>query len=80
VLDTQHADAITVLPLICGSGKSTAISHLIRRVLEDAEHDGMMIVTDRKDRMEEYIAPSPDYEPDLHDYLAANNNRITILS
>lgn len=79
MMDEQHADSITVLPLICGAGKSTAISHLIRRVLEAPDHDGVLIVTDRKDRMEEYISPSPDFEPELHAYLTANNKRITIL-
>lgn len=79
MLDVRHADAITVLPLICGAGKSTAISHLIRRVLETPDHAGVLIVTDRKDRMEEYVAPSPDYEPELHAYLAAHSKRITIL-
>ena len=61
-------DKINVLPLMCGTGKSTAISYLIRQTIEEAADtgNGLLVVTDRIDRMDDYMHP---YDPDLKNYL-----------
>ena len=33
VSDEEHLEQVTVLPLMCGSGKSTAISKLIKQTI-----------------------------------------------
>ena len=32
--DEEHKDKVTVLPLMCGTGKSTAISYKMRECIE----------------------------------------------
>ena len=48
--DLRTADKVSVVPLVCGTGKSTAISYLIRRVIkqiiEKGDTRGILIVTD----------------------------------
>jgi len=56
--DESTADKVSVLPLVCGAGKSTAISYLIRQVIEQNDDNGILIVTDSKERMAEYTNPS----------------------
>lgn len=77
--DPSTANQISILPLMCGAGKSTAISYLIKDVLEQPDSDGILIVTDRTDRMDEYVNPSPERDPDLHTYLQQKSKRISIL-
>lgn len=51
----------TVMPLMCGVGKSTAISQLIHQYLKENRNDssgkkiGLLIVTDSTERMHEYL-------------------------
>ena len=77
--DLEHKDEITVLPLMCGSGKSTAISYLIRQTIEESEEtgNGLLVVTDRKDRMEDYMKP---YDDELCGYLMQNQDKIVIMT
>ena len=79
--DKEPDSKITVLPYMCGSGKSTAISYLIRQTIENHEStgDGLLIVTDRKDRMEDYLCSSCDAELDsfLKKKQATHNNNDT---
>lgn len=57
--DPKRKKEITVLPIMCGSGKSTAISYLIRQTIENASvtGNGLLVVTDRIDRLEDYMHP-----------------------
>lgn len=50
----KTSDKITVLPLPCGTGKSTFIKTLIHDYLQDDK--GLIIVTDSIDRMHDYAA------------------------
>lgn len=82
--DPKTMNKVSVIPLMCGAGKSTAISHKIAEVLrsfEDnpAQTDGILIVTDSVDRMEEYIKTKSDRNPDLFGYLEAQRDRIALL-
>lgn len=75
----NSCDHLSILPILCGAGKSTAISYLIKRILEQPDHDGILIVTDRKDRMDEYTEPSQDRDPELFDYLQSHKYKIVTL-
>lgn len=80
--DTDNADKVSVLPLMCGSGKSTALTFQIMNTImrieraldsETAEseaefypevtekdYDGLLIVTDSKERLWKLWNPDPD--------------------
>lgn len=64
-----------VLPLMCGTGKSSAISLKIRESIENNE--GLLVVTDRKDRLKEYMEPKKNKE--LADYLKAHLEKVAIM-
>ena len=72
--DEEYKDKVTVLPLMCGTGKSTAISYKIRECIE--ENSGLLVVTDRKKRLEEYFDPR---DAELKQYLDKNKNKIALL-
>lgn len=76
--DNNHIHDISVLPLMCGTGKSTAISYKIRQTIEEAPKtgNGLLIITDRKDRMDDYMHP---YDDELREYLLKHENKITIM-
>ena len=59
-----------VLPLMCGTGKSSAISLKIRESIENNE--GLLVVTDRIERLNEYLNPGRNQE--LADYLASHRD------
>ena len=64
-----------VLPLMCGTGKSSAISLKIRESIENNE--GLLVVTDRKDRLKEYM--EPDRNQELAAYLKTHSERVAIM-
>lgn len=64
--DEEHKDKVTVLPLMCGTGKSTAITYKIRECIES--NTGILIVTDRTGRLKKYLEPDPRFDIDLYDY------------
>lgn len=66
-----------LMSLQCGLGKSTAISYVIRDVLEYGEDMGLLVVTDNLERLQSYLAPTRDEE--LASFLKANESRITLL-
>ena len=75
----QQDDKIHVLPLMCGTGKSTAISYLIRQTIEEVADtgNGLLVVTDRIDRMDDYMHP---YDPDLKNYLMNHEDQVCIMT
>lgn len=73
--DEKHKDAVSVLPLLCGMGKSTAISQIIRQRLEAEQ--GLLVITDRTERLHEYMEPGRD--PELRRYLKEHADDVTIL-
>lgn len=58
--DMVNRDRITVLPLMCGTGKSTAIRLKMRQIIEANDGEGMIVVTDNLDRMRDYLLPGDD--------------------
>ncbi len=72
-------DKITVLPFACGTGKSSAISYKIAEVLQDGGTDGMIILTDRIERMYEYPAPKNEGLAELKEYIGKHKSEICVL-
>ena len=82
--DTKTADKVSVLPLLCGSGKSTALTMLIKETIQriekalkteeadskssnekegsEQDFDGLLIVTDSKERVRKYWSPETENE------------------
>ena len=56
-LDDRH-HKITVLPFMCGAGKSTAISELIVKAIQQERR--LLIITDRIYRFDQYLNPKND--------------------
>jgi len=77
--DKETKDKVSVLPLVCGSGKSTAISYLIKRVIERNDRNGILIVTDSLERMKEYTHPDSKRDPELASFLKDNSSKIITL-
>ena len=65
-----------VLPLVCGTGKSSGISEKIREAIENKE--GLLVITDRVERLEEYIKPTNNKE--LADYFKNHKSDIALMS
>ena len=78
VKDEEHKDAVSVLPMLCGMGKSTAISQMIRQTIEmePVTGNGLVVITDRTERLHEYMEP---YDPELKRYLDDHQHLVTIL-
>lgn len=77
--DENTKNKVSVLPLICGSGKSTAISYLIKRVIERNDNNGILIITDSLERMKEYTKPDSKRDPELAAFLKDNRKKIVTL-
>ena len=81
--DESMMGKVSVLPIICGAGKSTAISYLIMKVIKNVAecgaNQGVLIVTDNKRRMTEYVEPDSDRDPELRAYLDAHAKDYTLL-
>lgn len=58
--DEAKQDTISVLPLMCGTGKSSAIRLKIIQTIEANDGDGLLIMTDNLDRMRDYLTPADD--------------------
>lgn len=83
--DREHRDQISVMNLMCGSGKSTAIRMKMRQLIEENRGEGMIVVTDNLDRMRDYIT-LPEIEDADEDYKAmkeffdTHRNLITVMT
>ncbi len=77
--DQKRVKEITVLPIMCGSGKSTAISYLIRQTIENASltGNGLLVVTDRIDRLDDYMHP---HDNTLHSFLDKHGDQVCIMT
>ena len=76
--DKKHRKEISLLPLMCGTGKSTAISQLIAKTIREADDtgNGLLVVTDRTDRLDDYLSP---HDPELRDFLESHKDGYTIM-
>ena len=80
--DADTADKVSVLPLMCGSGKSTAITLKIKEVIERGNGLGMLIVTDSNKRLDELWnenSPNPLLGDDIRAFIKAHKKDVTIM-
>lgn len=68
---------VTMMSLQCGMGKSTAISYVIRDVIEYGDGEGILIATDSIERLKSYLTPRLD--PELAEFLKAHEDQITLI-
>lgn len=80
-VDPRYIDKISALPLMCGTGKSSAISQKIAEVIrnyeENQSNDGVLIVSDTIDALEGYVHPT--HQPEVNAYIQSHMDRITVL-
>ena len=80
--DPDTAEQVSVLPLMCGSGKSTAITLKIKQVIEHGEGLGMLIVTDSTKRLEEIWnenTENPLLGEDVRSFIKAHKDDVTVM-
>ncbi len=75
--DREHRDQISVMNLMCGSGKSTAIRMKMRQLIEENRGKGMIVVTDNLDRMRDYISPK---DKEMKEFFDTHRNLITVMT
>ncbi len=80
--DEETRDKVSVLPLMCGTGKSTAIRHKIKQVIESLDEtgagDGIIVMTDTLAGLESYIKPEND-KP-LREYFKSHKDKICLVT
>lgn len=74
--DEATKDRISVLPLMCGTGKSSALRLKMKQIIEAGDGSGMIIVTDSIDRMRDYLLKGSE---ELIQFFAEHKNQITIM-
>lgn len=75
IADPEEKEYVSVLPLMCGTGKSTSISYLIKEAIE--KNEGLLVMTDRTHRLEHgYLNPR---DTDLKAFLDEHRDKITVL-
>ena len=77
--DQTRKDMITVLPLMCGTGKSTALRMKMRQIIEANNSDGMIVITDNLDRMRDYLRPGDD-DREMQEFFATHGHLITVMT
>lgn len=75
--DVENNDRITVLPLMCGTGKSSALRLKMRQIIEANDGYGMIIVTDNIDRMRDYLLP---YDDEMRLFFMDYSHLITVMT
>ena len=76
----KEAEGIAIVqPIMCGLGKSTAISHKIFEVLDSDDNDGLLIITDRKSRLDNYIHQTNRY-PAMTAFFDEHRDDICVLT
>lgn len=82
IITAESYKGKTVLcPFMCGSGKSTAISHLIKNTILNVESgkcmNGLIVITDLIERMDKYLAPT---DVELKQFLSEHSEKISIIT
>ncbi len=75
----EGKSSIAVLPILCGIGKSFAVSLRIREVLLNKSLDGMLVVTDSTKRLNDYLHPDPEWAPDLAAFMEEHLHDVCIM-
>ena len=79
--DPETADKVSVLPLMCGTGKSTAITLKIKEVIEHGA--GLLIVTDNNDRLYKLWdenTENPLLGEDIKAFIKAHKDDVTVMA
>lgn len=74
--DQATADKVSALAIMCGIGKSTAIGYKIKEVIERNDGHGLLVLTDRTDRLYDYVTPKEN--PSLRAFFDAHRRLYTI--
>ena len=81
--DEGTADKVAVLPLPCGTGKSTALRGVIRDVIQmnlnGESTDGMIAVTDKDDRLAALVASDMDPNSEESQFFVQHNDMFTLV-
>ncbi len=77
--DDSKRDKVSVLGYPPGAGKSTAVCYLIRDVIQRDDGHGLLIVTDSKERVNDYVRFSRDRDAALSEFLYSHRNDITVM-
>lgn len=79
ISDPEHRHQASVMSLMCGTGKSSAVSIKIAETIDAVKRgqsdDGLLIVSDTKDALKRYLAP--EHMPDVQRYLDENQDMIS---
>lgn len=75
--DVSNRDRITVLPIMCGTGKSTAIGLKMRQIIEANDGSGMIVITDSINRMRDYLLPK---DPELKAFFLDYGQLVTVMT
>ena len=81
--DRVTADKVSVMPLMCGSGKTSAITKKIIDVIKQDNGRGMLLVTDSVKRLEEIWNPkntNPLLSDEEREFIKAHDKDVTILT
>ena len=73
----EQDDDIAVIPMPCGTGKSAFISRKIQEIADSNGPDGLIVVTDSIERMENYLKP---YDQAQERAYYNNRKRIALLT
>ena len=77
--DPEHKELVSVLALPCGTGKSTAISEIIRERLEAWEAggtEGLLVITNNNKQLNLYLNPRA---PETRDYIQSHMDGVTLM-
>lgn len=77
ITEETNDNEITVVPLMCGTGKSSYISHKMSDVIKANGKSGLLIVTDSIERMKGYNNPFDDA---IRKFIAENSNQIITMT
>ena len=79
----EHADKVSVLCLPCGAGKSTALTKLIYDVIQRADGQGLVIVTDSVERMRRYWernSRNPHFDELLLRFISTHQQAVAVVT
>ena len=83
VQSTENREKVLVYPFMCGMGKSIAITRQILYTINSPDNNGLLIITDRDERLTNYIEidkDDPKKCPYTREYLKTQISKICLLN
>ena len=74
---SRDMSTVDVFPLTCGLGKSSYIRRAIAQAIDNG--DGLIVVTDRIEGLQDYTHTDREDEKELNDYLLEHKEQIALL-